>query len=188
MNLFELNANTGMPDFDPIVFEIKEFRKIVSKDKTKNKTKAKTEIAFVWFYADYKSDFSNEIDEDKKIREIIEILDLPKNWTKDKDVDAAINRYKELTKTPSTILLEQTKKTITKLSIFLENIDFDKLDKNGKPIYDMKKVVETTTQIPKLIATLREIEERVREEQENIEKEIRGNKNLEVYEDGIPFD
>ena len=185
MRLFDYNSDTKMPDFDPIVYELGPFKKLVTKDKTKLKGVAKQELAFVWFYCDYKSDFSSEINEEKKVREIINVLDLPKTWKPTKPVMEAIDFYKEITRTPTVALLEQTKKTIAKLSDFLEIIDFTAVDNSGKPKYDMKKVVDTTTQIPKLIATLREIEAKVQEEQESIEKQIRGNKNIEALEDGI---
>lgn len=187
MNLFELNANTGLPDIDPIVFEIKRFKQLVTRDKSKNKSTSKAELAFIWFYADYKSDFSAEPDEDKKIKEILNIVTLPNEWKLDSVVREAIAFYKHITTTPSTILLEQTKKTIKKLSNHLETIDFTATDKTGKLKYDMKKVVDTTTQIPKLIAVLREIEDKVKEEQDNLEKEIRGDKDLAVWEDGFEF-
>ena len=79
------------------------------------------------------------------------------------------------------------KKTINKLSDFLEDIDFTLLDKNDKPVYDMKKVVDTATQVPKLLTTLKEIEDRVKEEQSVVEKKIRGDRQLSVHEDGIDF-
>ena len=188
MTLFELNADTGLPQFDPIIFEMKPFKALVDRDKSKDKKIAKAEISFVWFYKDYKSDFSSITDEDKKLEEILSIISLPGNWKPDLKVQQAVEFYGEITKTPSTVLLEKMKKTINKLSDFLENIDFEALDKNGKPLYDMKKVVDTSTQIPKLLTTLKEIEDRVKDEQSNIEKEVRGNRKLAVYEDGIDFD
>lgn len=188
MTLFELNADTGLPQFDPIIFEMKPFKALVDRDKSKDKKIAKAEISFVWFYKDYKSDFSSITDEDKKLEEILSIISLPGNWKPDLKVQQAVEFYGKITKTPSTVLLEKMKKTINKLSDFLENIDFEALDKNGKPLYDMKKVVDTSTQIPKLLTTLKEIEDRVKDEQSNIEKEVRGNRKLAVYEDGIDFD
>lgn len=188
MQLFELNAETGLPQFDPIVFEMKPFQELIKRDKTKDKSVAKTELAFIWLYKDYKSDFSSIADETKKLKEIFRIVSLPKGWKIDSKIQAAIDFYEEITKTTSTVLLEKMKKTINKLSDFLETIDFTETDSNGKLKHDMKKVVDTTNQVPRLLATLKEIEERVKEEQSNIEKEIRGNKNIATYEDGIDFD
>jgi hypothetical protein len=184
MNLFEYDAELGLPQIDPIVYELKPFKALVTRDKSKNKERAKSELAFIWFWCDYKSDFSTEPDESKKLFEITNVLTLPPSWKVDALVEKAIDFYKELTSTTTTVLLEQTKKTIKKLSVFLEGIDFDKTDNSGKPVYDMKKVVDTTTQIPKLLATLKEIEIKVREEQEQLEKSIRGGKLLEAWEDG----
>lgn len=185
MQLFEYNAETGLPQFDPIIFELKPFKVLVDRDKSKNKEVAKAELAFVWLWCDYKSDFSSIIEEDVKLKEILNIISLPDKWKLDNKVKDAINFYKELVKTVSTVLLEKTKKVVTKLSDFLEDIDFTKTDDNGRLVFDMKKVVDTTTQIPKLLATLKEIELRVMEEQSNLEKQIRGNKELAVWEDGI---
>ena len=181
MNLFELDDN-GTPIVAPIAYELRPFKKIIAEDRSINKSRAKAELAFVWFYCDYKSDFSSIIDENKKVSEITELLNLGAGWKITKRVTEAIDFYKEITVTPTVILLDQTKKTIHKLSEFLEGIDFNEEDNSGKPKYDMKKVVDTTTQIPKLIATLREIEAKVQEEQENIEKKIKGGKELEALE------
>ena len=74
MQLFELNADTGLPQFDPIIFELKPFKVLVDRDKTKDKSVAKAELAFVWFYKEYKSDFSSLISEDKKFEEITNIV------------------------------------------------------------------------------------------------------------------
>lgn len=185
MNLFDYNIDTELPDIDPIIFEMRPFKKIYTRDKTKNKSIAKAEVAFIWFYCDYKSEFSSAIDESKKVSEISNILDLPKSWSIDKDIQSAIDFYKRMSSTPSTMLLDNAKKTIKRLSVFLETIKFDEVDSNGKLKFDMKKVVDTTNQIPKLISTLREIEEKVKEEQEQLTKEIRGGKDIEVWEDGI---
>lgn len=187
MQLFDYDSKTQLPIIDPIVYQLKPFRKLVDRDKSKTKARAKQELAFIWFYCDYKSDFSSEVDKQKKEAEIKRVLDLPGTWKLDKTMEEAIEFYQEITKTPATALLDRTKKTISKLSDFMESIDFTQEDKSGKPKYDMKKVVDTTTQIPKLIATLREIEEKVKEEQETLEKNIRGNKDLEYLEDGIPL-
>ena len=54
MQLFEYNAETGLPQFDPIVFELKPFKVLVDRDKSKNKEVAKAELAFVWLWCDYK--------------------------------------------------------------------------------------------------------------------------------------
>lgn len=185
MNLFEFNATTGLPQFDPLVFELKPFKSLVSKDKSKNKETSKAELAFIWFYADPRSDFFGLPNEDKKIAEILNIVDLPKGWKISSDIRKAIDFYAELTRTTTVILLEKMRKTINKLSDHLEDIDFSETDENGKLKYDMKKVIDTASQIPKLLTTLKEIEDRVKEEQTAIEKQIRGQKELAVWEDGV---
>ena len=183
MNLFEFNDSTGLPDIDPIVLEMKPFKALVARDKSKGKIKAKTELAFIWFWCDYKSDFSGIADEEKKLREILNIVDLPKEWAIDNTIKDAITFYKNITKTTTIILLEQTRKTIDKLSTFLEKIDFEETV-DGKPKWDMKKIVDTTNQIPNLINTLKQLETKVKEEQDILDKKIRGDRELAVWEDG----
>ena len=184
MNLFEIN-DTGEPILSPISYELKAIKKLITRDKDKNKKKAKAEIAFIWFYTDYKSDFSSIVDEKRKLSEIKTILGLSDSWKPDKAVKDAIEFYKEITKTPATLLLNNTKRMVERLSIFTDSIDFAELDGQGKLKYDMKKVIDSTNQVPKLLATLKEIETRVKEEQEEIEQGIRGDKELAVWEDGI---
>lgn len=185
MNLFEFNANTGLPQFDPIVAEIKAFKNVVNKDKSKDKSTAKAEIAFIWFYSDPKSDFYGIPDDKIKVAEILNIVDLPKGWTISKEVAKAIEFYSKMIRTTTVILLEKMRKTINKLSDHLEEINFSETDDSGKLKYDMKKVVDTASQIPRLLTTLKEIEDRVKEEQTALEKKIRGKKELSVWEDGI---
>ena len=187
MNLFEL-TNEGDPILSPIAYEIEPIKKLISKDKSKDKKKAKQEIAFIWFYSDYKSDFSAISDENKKLSEIKRILGLPDNWKQSKELKEAIEFYREITKTTATKLLENTKRMLEKLSKFTDDIDFTEVDNSGKLKYDMTKIITSTNQIPKLLVTLKEIENRVKEEQETIEKGIVGNKELEVWEEGFDVD
>lgn len=184
MQLFEFNEETGLPEFDPIVFELAPIRHIAKRDRSKYKEQAKKEIAYIWFFADYKSDFFGEPNEDKKVKEIKALLDFDEKWKPDKKIKEAIEFYRELTRTPTTILLEQTRASIVKLSEFLDSIDYKATDNRGQPIYDIVKVVQTTNQIPKLLSTLKQIEEKVKEEQDQLEKTIRGDKEIATWEDG----
>ena len=85
-------------------------------------------------------------------------------------------------------LLQSTKIAIDKLSNYLEKIDFNEKDNNGKPVYTISTLTQAIRQIPQLSKDLLEAEKIVTKEIEETGRARGGNENKAVFEDGISFD
>lgn len=165
---------------------IKAFRDIWERDKSKEKTRAQQELGFIYFYCDPRSDYMFLIDEDTRMEKIIEQEGMPKDWKPDEKVNKAIEVYKYLTTTSSSLLLQDTRELINKVRSQLKEIDLSLRDSNGKPIYTLNTVTSTIKQIPGLIKDLNEAEKAISSEIEENAK-MRGSGIKKIFEDGFKF-
>ena len=165
---------------------IKAFRDIWQRDKSKEKLKAQQELGFIYFFCDPRSDYMFLIDEDTRMEKIIEQEGMPKDWKPDEKVNKAIEVYKYLTTTSSSLLLQDTRELINNVRSQLKEIDLSLRDSNGKPIYTLNTVTSTIKQIPGLIKDLNEAEKAISSEIEENAK-MRGSGIKKIFEDGFKF-
>ena len=122
-------------------------------------------------------------DEERKIS-IIEQEGLPSNWKPDEKVLRALEVYKFLTQTTSSLLLRDTRAAIEKARAFLLEMDLSQEDDKGKPKYTINSFVSAVKDIPRLAKEFSEAEAAiVREIEEN--GRMRANKLKKVGEDGF---
>lgn len=183
MRLFDLNKQSYEVTVQPEAVTLTPFRKIINRDKKKAKTTAQAELAFIYFFADYKSDFQTTLDETQRMKEIMEVLDLPSTWQPDKAVMDAIEFYKKRSKTTSSQLLEDSRVAAAKVSKFLKTVDLGLVDENNKPIHDAKKVAETIKALPAIISAIDEIEKIVTRQEEFSKNTHRGSQEKGMFED-----
>ena len=162
---------------------IKAFRDIWDSDKTKDKSIAMLELGVVYFMSDPRSDYSWIEDEDEKLKLIIEQEGLPNKWKPNKLDLEAIKVYKELSSTPASLLLDDTKVAINKVRKFLRDIDLSEVDDKGKPKYTVNSITAAIRDIPRLVRELSEAEKAVSKEIED-QSRRKGNKTKGVTEDG----
>lgn len=167
----------------PELLTIKPFSKIWKRDRNRKKEMALKELSYIYFMADYKSDFYNIINEEKRREEIINSI-FDGNWKEDDVIKEALEFYKERQKTVSLKLLEDARTSVDKLSTFISNINYNEKDKNGKPIHDIKKVSGTFSDLSSIIETLNKLEEKVKKELEAL-SEARGKSEKNIFEDGF---
>jgi hypothetical protein len=163
MQLFELKdfALTWSPQ----ALALKVFSDLWKRDKTKDKDVANGELAFIFYFADGRSDFNNTLDEDTRVKEILEqIGGLPEGWKPDAKVMAAIDFYKEKTKTVSSILLEDAQHAVGKLSKFLRSVDLHERTDKGVYLNDAKKISDTLKTLPNVVDSLQETAKKVKKE------------------------
>lgn len=165
---------------------IKAFRDIWQRDKSKEKLKAQQELGFIYFFCDPRSDYMFLIDEDTRMEKIIEQEGMPEGWKPDEKVEKAMEVYKYLTTTSSSLLLQDTRELINKVRAQLKEIDLSLRDGNGKPIYTLNTVTSTIKQIPGLIKDLNEAEKAISSEIEENSK-MRGSGIKKIFEDGFNF-
>lgn len=182
MELFEVKDDNVT--FSPIALTLKPFRALWDRDKTKGKKKAIAELAAVYFYADFKSDFGDILDQEEK-REVIAsfVIGLKNDWEPDEKFDTAVEFYKERRNTVSTVLLDDAKGAVGKISKFLRDVDLQETDDQGKFIYDIKKVNDVIGTLPKTLETLASLDKVVKKEIQSSDQ-MRGGHQKAIYEDG----
>lgn len=179
MELFELKNNNL--DVHPAAYALAPFKPIVNQ---KSKQKVIKELAYIYFMADYKSDFSDLLNEEERSVEVKTVLELPKNWEPSDDVKKAIEFYKNRQMTPSMHLLEATLKMVEKLKQYYENIDLDERDERGKPVHNVASVQKGAGEIGVLTEALKNLREAVAKEIEEASR-VRGGGEVGYFEDGI---
>lgn len=159
---------------------LKPFKKIWDRDKHEDKRDALNELAFIYFYSDPRSDYQYITIPEARMEAIKEGEGLPSTWKPDKDLLEAIKFY-ETFKPMSSLLLDDSRKMINKLRDYIDNIDFNETDKNGKPIHTLSSITSTIKQIPELTKTLNEAERLVNQEMLEAAK-ARGSVELTIFD------
>lgn len=163
---------------------IKPFKMIWNRDRSKYKERAILELSFIYFYCDPRSDFSFITNLEDKANEIKSQIGLEDKWKPDKVVEEGMTVYEALTKTTSSLLLEDTREAINKLRTVLREIDMTEVDDKGKPRYALNTITSTIKQIPALIEDLAKAEKSIAREIEDNTR-MRGQGVKKLYEDGI---
>ena len=167
--------------FEPELLMLKVFKKLHKRDKTRDKSKFIQELAFIYFFSDPRSDYQYITDEDERTESIIEGEGLPSDWKVEKELQEAIDYYKSFNPTAA-LLLEDTRVAVDKLRKMLRDIDLEKVDDKGKPIYTLNTVVATIKQVPALIKDLDEAERTIAKEMIQNDR-VRGSVEKSMYED-----
>ena len=105
-------------------------------------------------------------------------------WEPDEKFHVAVDFYKERQSTVSTIILEDAKQAISKISSFLRNVDLTEQDENGKFVHDIKKINDTIGGLPKTVETIAALERTVKKELQ-AKDSMRGGHEKSLMEDGI---
>jgi hypothetical protein len=159
---------------------IPAFKTIWDNDKSKSKGKATNEIKYVAFLCDHSKSPYRDFPEYEK-EALIKKDVFGVGWQPDVHVKEACTKYLQLTETPTMRLLRASKSAVDKLAIYLESVDFDKLDSNGKP-YSARDVVFNLGNIGNLVKSLNVLETAVRMEQTENTK-VQGGTEIGYFED-----
>ena len=152
--IFEIDKE-GQVTFAPQVLSIKEFKDLWNK-RQPDYQKAIDEMTMIFFYIDVRSPYMR-LDEEERWEEILlDVMSDDPKWKPDKYVNACMEKYKELSRTPSMDSLESILKAQKKLDRLLDNIDLEERDNNNKPIHDPKKIQMILKDMPNLIKALQE--------------------------------
>lgn len=163
---------------------IKPIRDLYKADKSKYKDTFLTQCSIIYFLADPRSSYSYITNEEERFKEIIEQEGLPKNFKIDTKLKEAIDIYKKHVITSSYLLLEDTRIAIDKVREFLRNVDLNKVDDKGKPLYTINSITSAIKQIPTLAKDLKEAERIITKEIEE-EGRARGGFTKKLFEDGV---
>lgn len=181
MKLLQIADDNYTLEIEPEIFTIGEFAELVESRK-KNPGLLHKELGYIYFFTDMGSDFQFQTSEIERHKDIIKYLDLPTGWKKDRVLEKAIEAYKYLSQTPTSRLLESAYISTEKIKKQLESIDLNERDKSGKPVWNVKQILDTVKAMPSLMDAIQEAEKKYIKLQETSTK-LRANKNKSVYDD-----
>lgn len=180
MKLFILNDKYEL-EIDPIAYALTPFKKIWDRDKSINKKQAQNELAYIYYMADFKSDFFEISDKEERSKQIVENLGF-KFDPEDQLLKDAIKFYEERTKTKLIFLLEDAYGAIDKLRDYFKEVDLTFVDGNGKLIHDSTKLLNNIGNLNKVVEGIKALEYQVKKEQQT-DKKLRGGRDKGFFED-----
>lgn len=183
MRLFDLIDNKLTISEEAYV--LTPFKNIWTRDKTKQKEVALAELGYIYFMEDFKSDFSDIVEEDQRQKEVISVLNLPSSWKEDTFIKDAREFYRKRSEeiTPL-LLLRDSKIVLDKMRKYFREVDFLALDDKGKPIYDIDKLARVIERSAGILQNLSNLENMVKKEIESKKDKI-GSKIKATFEDGV---
>lgn len=172
MKIFQLQNNTVQ--LEPEILLIPEFKSIYDRDKSKGKENAFADFCYIYFICDYNSPYRayEPVERKEKVRK--DYIKSTK-WSEDSTIKAGIDKYNELTRTPSLGLLEDAYLLVNKLRGYFRAVDFSLMDeRTGKPIYDAVDAMANLQKLGNVIESLKKLEDTVAKEKSEGVK-TRGN-------------
>lgn len=160
MKIFELQGNQPIITVEGCL----TFSELLERDTSKDKSRFFQELEFVYFYTDYKSYYLTYSEKERQQKIIEDYIKIP-NWKPDIVVQKAIEKYKELQKTPTLGMLEDARFASNKLREYWKGIDYSKRDLKGNQLYKPTETSKTLIDVAKIIESIDKLEDRVRKEQ-----------------------
>jgi hypothetical protein len=157
---------------------IPEFKRIWENDVSKTKVKATKEFAYIYFVADYKSEYNIYGIEKRRIV-AKEIMD-DEMYIPDQLIEDAILKYSRLQETSSMRYLKSVRETADSLMKFYDELRFKSSSMNVTE-YDPKKVTNALKDVEDIIEKLEKWEKKVYGEEDNMA--IRGGGKVGLFED-----
>ena len=164
---------------------MRPIRELWNADRSKNKEKFMQQASVIYNMADPRATYNFIIDEKDRLNEIIAQEGLPKDFKIDDKVAEAIEWYKKHTLTTSTLLLEDARAAVDKVRTFLREVDLNKEDDKGKPVYTVNSITTALKQIPQLALDLKNTEKIVNLEIEEAGRARGGNESKSLMDDGV---
>jgi len=206
MEIISINENFEL-DITPQALMVPEFKALFDADKTKAKKKAVGAMSYILLVYGNDSPYEMYGIEDRKKR-VIEDLGLGSKWKVDKKVQAAIDRFQELTVTPSSRTLASIKNALMTSSEAIEmntqllkrnmtnvqarltddfvDLDLDSYQRMSAEVDNSMKMIrhimELSKKIPGTIDTIKELERKVKEEQASASR-VHGGGDVGIFEE-----
>jgi len=180
-NLFYLDKDNNV-QVSPHTLLVKEFKAIWKRDASTKKTLAKEELVYVYFMADYLSEF--EPYGLSKEEKIIESVITDSNWKPDKIVKEAIVAYEKLQNTSSMKFLKSARNTLESIRLYYEDNQYKSdMSDEDKKRYDPKVVSRNMSETDVLMETITKWEKKVKGEEVDEAKIIGGGKLMAFEEE-----
>ena len=171
MKIFNLANNNIV--FDEALLLIPEFEALWKKDTSKTKELAFKQFAYIYFIYDSASPYSN-FPEHKRIELVSK--DMLKGEVKNNEqLKAAVQKFLEMSETPTQRLLASVKSKIDDVARYLTDTEID-----NKSLPPILKTIESTS---KLVSQLSTLEDAVNKEKASNSTRRSGEKRTRKYED-----
>jgi len=134
---------------------------------------------------DFKSDFSDIVDESEREAEVKSSISLPPGWKEDEFVKEAREFYRKRSEEILPLLLLRDARTvIDRMRTYFREVDFLATDKHGKLKYDIGKVASVVEKSANILENLTKLENMVKKEVQ-AKKDMVGQKKKALFEDGL---
>lgn len=163
---------------EPRMLNVPEFKRIWKRDKDPKKEKANKEFAYIYFMADYVSEY-NAFGLDKEVMICREVMN-NEEYRPDDSVIDAIQKYEKLQDSYSMRYLKSVRKTVDTLIVYYDNLRDDLADPD-KPLKDPKKVLDAMKGVEDILVKVEKWEKKVSGEDEDMT--IRGGGKAGLFED-----
>ena len=163
------------------------FKKIIDRDKSKDKDIALKEITFIFFYADITSPYQSILVDTDRCEEIKRDIELPAKWKIDQVILDAVKFYIEKSKTAVHHLYTASMTAAAAVNDILSDAKA-LIEASDDRISAVQKVIGALEKVPKVMASLRDIEKELIRQIEDKEGKKIGSKSFAVYEEGLTID
>lgn len=159
----------------PEILLTKEFAKLIEDDrnkcsedkKGKLKIKAFKEFTYMFLMIDWESPYADYSEQEKHVEALADSR-LTNEEFDDEVFRAACRKYREIQESSREMkLVKAAQLTVDKLIIYMNNLDLDERDGNGKPIFKANDVMKELSSISTVIDALKTVEEQVRKDRDS---------------------
>lgn len=187
MNFFVYNNRENVLEIDDYsILLIKEFkdlwdlkRNICKDDKTgKKRLKAIKEFTYIYLTLDFKSPYFQDTEADKHEAALID-SGLNKEDLEDSLFISAYKKYEKIQNSdPILSLIKTAYKTLYKMQVHLDNLDFEEVDSEGREIHKPKDVLADLGGIATMRSKLQELEITHKKNLASSNNKVRGDSEL----------
>tara|TARA_R110000787_G_scaffold87151_2_gene185770 strand:- start:1268 stop:1855 length:588 start_codon:yes stop_codon:yes gene_type:complete len=181
--LFTITNTTVVPVAE--AYMISPFKEILARDSSAKKVVALQEFAYIEFMSSLKKSnpfagYNSDVKEEKVVEKVFN----GENYTPDKLVLEGIDFiYSLQTKhSPVYSLYLKSRKAVEGVKDFFDNVDVNERDDRGKPIHKAADILRSVNEVPKTLATLKDLEAKIQSEDLSISKN-RGEVKVGMFAD-----
>ena len=182
-----VNGNVALEDCNILL--IREFEALLKDERNKNaydktgkkRLKAFKELKYIYLFFDWESPYFQYVEQERHT-EALKDSGLSDEEFDDPEFRAACKKYDEIQNSSLDIkMLKAAMGAVDKQIYYLDNVDLQERDINGKPIFKSKDLIAEIKGCKDLISSLRELQVQVKKGLE-IESNVRGNTEIGLFD------
>ena len=188
MNYFTFENNKLALNKESILL-INEFAVLWETDRNKingdtrgyDRKRAFREFTYMFLMYDWESPYKHFTDKERHETSLADSELTNKQFT-DEEFQKACKKYQQIQETRMLKLLNGMYKTIDELTLFMNTVDLQERDVDGKPIFNAKQISDTIAGVGKTVTSLETVEAIVRREKEGDGARLRGDKKPGLFD------